>query len=161
MSTQVTSGISSILAAEEEVVVSTKSGELIGVNWNGTLDPDFHWEVSDGSPGFQVIDLRYSSMVGGFSLVFSNGKIAFMPIHYVPKEGQNSPNGTTSAQQIRQRRSSTSGVSSRVLFVPDISNGSTSAINHRYQILAFGLQKFVSKYLLWPIILLSTFPDFF
>lgn len=139
MSTQVTTGISSILAAEEEVVVSTKSGELIGVNWNGTLDPNFRWEVSDGSSGFEVIDLRYSSMVGGFSLVFSNGKIAFMPIHYCPKEG-NSPNGS-SAQQIRQRRSSTSGVSSRVLFVPDVSNGSTSAINHRYQIIAYGLQK--------------------
>ena len=138
MSTQVTTGISSILAAEEEVVVSTKSGELIGVNWNGTLDPNFRWEVSDGSQGFEVIDLRYSSMVGGFSLVFSNGKVAFMPIHYCPKEGT-SPNGT--AQQIRQRRSSTSGVSSRVLFVPDVSNGSSSAINHRYQIIAYGLQK--------------------
>lgn len=133
--------LNSILAAEEEVVVATKSGELIGVNWNATLDPGFRWEVSQGLDGFIVADIRYSSMIGGFSIVFENGRVAFMPIHYNPEEVSNPHSGSRSS--ITQRRSSTHTVSTRVQFVPDVDNGITSAINHKYQLIAFGLQKYV------------------
>lgn len=81
-STKVSPGITSVLAAEEEVVVATKSGELIGVNWDGSLDESFRWEITDGKDAsFNIVDMKYSSMIGGFSFVFYNGKIAYMPIH--------------------------------------------------------------------------------
>lgn len=96
-------------------------------------------------------------MIGGFSLVFMNGRIAFMPIHYNPEEnGPSSPNGSSNKQQhpqspttsngqpnagkIGQRRTSLPNVSTRVLFVTEIENGVTSSINHKYQIIAFGLK---------------------
>lgn len=91
-------------------------------------------------------------MIGGFSLVFLNGRVAFMPIHYTPEEngqatnaGKNQPhspssNGPQTAGKISQRRTSLPNVSSRVLFVADVENGVTSCINHKYQIIAFGLK---------------------
>jgi hypothetical protein len=152
------------LAAEEEVVVATKGGELIGINWDGSLDPNFRWEVSDGTDeGFVITDMKYSSLIGGFSLVFSNGKLAFMPIHYNPdinapgttnsgqsnpsnppntSSGDNSrssPSSTSNQKKITQRRSSLPNVSSRVQFVPDVDNGVTSCINHKYQLITYGL----------------------
>lgn len=157
----------SILAAEEEVVVATKGGELIGINWDGTLDSNFRWEVSDGSDeGYVIQDIKYSSLIGGFSLVFANGKLAFMPIHYNPdadatgtlnqepsnqsyspcnsnvssgdKNRSNSPS-SSSTQKISQRRTSLPNVSSRVHFVSDVDNGITSCINHKYQLISYGL----------------------
>ena len=133
--------------------MATKSGQIIGINWDGTLDPNFRWEVSDGTDGFIVRDIKYSSMIGGFSLVFMNGKVAFMPIHYNPEEnGSNSPgigkhppqspssSAPQNAGKIGHRRTSLPNVSSRVLFVADVENGVTSCINHKYQIIAFGLR---------------------
>lgn len=215
-STRVTPGITSFLAAEEEVVVATKSGELIGVNWDGSLDESFRWEITDGrDDSFYIVDMKYSSMIGGFSFVFLNGKIAYMPIHdqhphhqlhqppaspaapILPPEPQEpvacngspgsnlstSPGVTSSAtrnnsvsssssshnvpppssstsnlhsshpprnphtgcstsahpRRVMNRRTSMPNVSSRVQFVPDVSNGVTSAINHKYQLIAYGL----------------------
>lgn len=137
--------------------MATKSGEIIGINWDGTLDPNFRWDVSDGTDGFIVRDIKYSSMIGGFSLVFENGRIAFMPIHYNPDDsststaaatsnghkghpGSGSGSGAQTAGKISQRRTSLPNVSSRVLFVAEVENGATSAINHKYQIIAFGLK---------------------
>ena len=136
--------------------MSTRSGEIIGINWDGTLDTNFRWDVSDGSDGFVIRDIRYSSMIGGFSIVFANGRVAFMPIHYNPEDNSlsdlsrnkagtsppgSAPNGqTATAGKVNQRRSSLPNVSSRVLFVADTENGVTSCINHRYQVIAFGLK---------------------
>lgn len=97
------------------------------MNWNGTFDPGFHWQLAE-SADLNVTDIKYSSMIGGFSLVFANGKVGFVPIHSHTEEA----NGDAARQRYG---------SSRVQYVQDIDNGSTSAINHKYQLIAFGLKK--------------------
>jgi len=117
----------SLLAAEEEVVVCTKQGQIVGVHWDGTFDPGFQWHISK-LPDLNIVDIKYSSMIGGFSLVFINGKVGFVPIH-------------SQSEQSTSNESGQKYGSSKVQFVSDIDNGATSAINHKYQIIAFGLKK--------------------
>lgn len=122
----------SMLAAEEEVVIATNSGQIIGVNWDGSLDEAFRWEINEPNEDANVvIDIKYSSMIGGFSLVFSNGKLAFMPIHsYSTDSHSDTPN-------VGQQKYGTS----KIQFVTDVEHGLSSAINHKYQLIAFGLKK--------------------
>lgn len=118
-----------MLAAEEEVVVTTNSGEIIGVHWDGSLDTHFRWQITEAD--HRIVDIKYSSIIGGFSMVYSSGKVAFMPIHsYVQEQAQNP-----------QQKYGTS----KLQFVGEIENGVTSAINHKYQIIAFGLKKYVVR----------------
>ncbi|KAI1280639.1 Guanine nucleotide exchange factor subunit RIC1 [Halotydeus destructor] len=123
-STQISPGIASLLAAEEEIVVATNNGMVIGVNWNGTLDPGLQWQISS-SIELNIVDIKYSSMIGGFSLVFANGKVGFTPLQ---------------ADSSQAQTSALSFAPSKVQFVSEIENGVTSAINHKYQIIAFGLK---------------------
>lgn len=120
---------SSFLAAEEEVVVCTRAGHIVGVNWDGAFDPGLHWQLSD-TPELNVIDIKYSSMIGGFALVFANGRVGFVPIHNNNVDDQSGDH--------RQRYGA-----SKVQYVPEIDCGSTAAINHKYQLIAFGLKKYV------------------
>ncbi|RWS07678.1 RIC1-like protein [Dinothrombium tinctorium] len=130
--TKIHPGISSLMAAEEEVVVCTKLCEILGVNWDGTLDYGFQWRLRENTNStptehnFFVCDIKYSSMIGGFSLVFANCKAAFMPL-------QSQENSTSNSSE--QKYSST-----RLQFVPDIDNCVVTAVNHKYQLIAYGLK---------------------
>ncbi|RWS30037.1 RIC1-like protein [Leptotrombidium deliense] len=131
--TKIHPGISSIMAAEEEVVVCTKLCEILGVNWDGTLDYGFQWRLRENtnlSPtehNFYVCDIKYSSMIGGFSLVFANAKAAFMPL-----QSQESSNNCNASEQ--------KYCSTRLQFVPDVDDCVITAVNHKYQLLAYGLK---------------------
>lgn len=128
------------MAAEEEVVVATKGGEIIGVNWDGTLDNGFKWEMGENSDP-NIVDIKYSSMIGGFALVFLNGKVAFMPMHSQSQEGST-------------QTSNTKYTASREQFVLGIDNGVTSAINHKYQIIAFGLKRYAPFHIALSLLLI-------
>ena len=130
------------MAAEEEVVIGTKTGEILGVNWDGTIDESFRWKLNtpqlslsttavtpkNESSEFNLVDLKYSSMIGGFAMVFSSGRAAFMPLHF-----QSSVPPTPESPALPT-------YNSRLQFVHDTENAVSTAINHKYQLIAFGLK---------------------
>lgn len=126
------------MAAEEEMVIATKSGLLSGVEWNGQLDDNFHLNISvpqnhhhhhlmakkspelnlpSSSHSNHIIDFKYSTIIGGFSLVFSNGLGAFLPL--------NEQTSTTTYNQLQM--------------IGHIDNALCTAINHKYAFIVFGL----------------------
>lgn len=136
------------MSAEEAVVVCTKGSEVIGVNWDGTLDYSFNFKQSDMLPcsssqsslsstaslnstgggsssefDYNIVDIRYSAMIGGFSIVFTNGKGGFLPLF--------SEQDTETGHKYRPYR---------LRFVPDTDICVCTAINHKHQLLAFGLR---------------------
>lgn len=133
------------MSAEEEVVISTKNGILIqfscericlpsfgflstaslsGVEWHGEVDSGFSFNLSlpsahhhrkDGQPAPYVVDMKYSTIIGGFSLVFSNGLGCFFPL------------------------SDASGVvHSQAQPISQVDNALCTAINHKYALISYG-----------------------
>lgn len=131
------------MSAEEAVVVCTKGSEIIGVNWDGTLYNNFNFKKNDILPvnllpssqstgtttlvnndlDYNIVDIKYSAMIGGFSIVFTNGKGGFLPLYSQPD--------SDSEPKYKPYR---------LRFVPDIDNCVCTAINHRHQLLAYGLR---------------------
>lgn len=226
------------MAAEEEVVISTKTGFICGVHWDGGVDENFSWKINEspilpydgtihapdllntpsGSPpsslssrtstmatdaqestadsGFEysqptlgsassipvnhyVTDIKYSSMIGGFSLVFDSGRAAYLPLYNIGSNNMQSTSNTSdqspvsndlsqpSNQSVVQATASTSAGTNaslaaqpeiqiptssstsnntpqsacqRLLFVPELDNAVCTAINHKYQLMVFGLR---------------------
>lgn len=156
------------MAAEEEAIICTHRGEIYGVNWDSSIDENFNWNLHDSrysssnpnlnstdepDPLFYVINIEYSSAIGGFSLVFANGKAAFLPL----KNEENDPSLTPQDTEDRfsnlnnttdnrtndktdLKNSSRKYCIKKLHFVNDIDNAIVTAINHKYQILAFGLK---------------------
>ena len=134
------------MAAEEEAIICTQNGEILGVNWDGSIDENFNWNLNDNQysssnpnlnatehdPLFYVINHEYSSAIGGFSLVFANGKAAFLPLKN-EDERPDQPDDTT-------RTNDRKYCIKKLHFVNDVDNAIVTAINHKYQILAFGLK---------------------
>ena len=134
-----------MMAAEEEVVVCTRLSEIIGVNWDGTLDFNFQWNLQQSnslssaiidphstsqSSSFYVTDIKYSAMIGGFSLVFASGKAAFLPLN--DAEYETNPQYNSAGQQ--------KYCLSKLQFIIDVDNALVTSVNHKYQLLAFGLR---------------------
>jgi len=118
------------MSAEEEVVVGTKTAQIIGVNWNGSFDFNFQFKIVDFLPfsttetGYHLVDIQHSSMIGGFSLVFANGRAGFMGLQFHFDQETNEQRYCPSMLQ----------------FVPETDNCVATAINHKYQLLAFGMK---------------------
>lgn len=144
------------MAAEEEAIICTQNGELLGVNWDGSIDENFNWNLNDQQysssnpnllndsteehdPLFYVINHEYSSAIGGFSLVFANCKAAFLPLKN--EETDQLPDDTSSSTSNNDKTNSERKYCIKKLhFVSDVDNAIVTAINHKYQILAFGLK---------------------
>lgn len=125
-----------MMAADEEVVVCTRSCEMIGVNWDGTFDFNFQWSLkcgslSDSTSGIvqdcPVSEIQYSAMIKGFALVFTNGRAAFFPL---PETEMETSNDGSSSQRYALPK---------MQFIPEVDNAQSTSVNHRFQLLAFGL----------------------
>ena len=118
------------MAAEEAVVIANRNTkntiEICGIEWEGRIDPNFHLSVSvpnttkttstTKDQTFTVRDIKFSTIIGGFSLVLSNNIGGFLPL------GDSSQSSGHSLQVI-------SGVDSP----------QCTAINHKYALIAYGL----------------------
>ena len=136
------------MAAEEEAIICTQNGEILGVNWDGSIDENFNWNLNDNQysssnpnlnaaehdPLFYVINHEYSSAISGFSLVFANGKAAFLPLKNEDEQPDNSTGPAATPNADRKY------FIKKLHFVNDVDNAIVTAINHKYQILAFGLK---------------------
>lgn len=121
--------LNSLMSAEEELVLTTKNGQLIGVHWDGQLDENLSYHISIPANYFSlttsnrddqisICDFKYSTSIGGFSLVFSNGLGGFLPFCYPTAETNNHL---------------------QVELISQVDNAVCTAINHRFALIAFGL----------------------
>ncbi|CAG2100866.1 unnamed protein product [Medioppia subpectinata] len=134
-----------LMAAEEEIVIGTKNGEICGIHWDGSIDETFIWKLTSktfsATDDINVVDIKYSSMIGGFGLVFSCGRAAFMPLHSHPQTSTTSQPSTPSTTPLSTPdvMSGSPQFNSRLQFVSEVDNACSCAINHKYQLIAFGL----------------------
>lgn len=112
------------MAAEEEMIISTKSGLLSGIEWEGQPDDNFRVNISvppnyylkkESEHDSHIIDFKYSTIIGGFSLVFSNGLGAFLPLN----------------EHIFTH--------TQLQLISHVDNALCTAINHKYAFIIFGL----------------------
>lgn len=128
-------GISCLMNAEEEIIVGAKNGNIYGVNWDGSVDGKFPWsltkDIKKGSD--HLVDLKFSSIIAGFALVFNSGRIGFMPLKSksdkVDDECGDEETHRESAQE------------SRVNFHAGTNDAVCVEVNHRYRLMAFGLKR--------------------
>lgn len=125
-------GVACLVSAEEELIVGAKNGDIYGVHWDGNVDARFPWTLDGQSVGNcdHVIDVKISSILGGFTLVFSSGRVAFMPLkpsHNKLAKAQE--NGRS--QPLKHNRST-------VNFLDGINDSTCVEINHKYRLVAFG-----------------------
>lgn len=125
-----TIGVSCLLSAEEELIVAARNGDIYGVFWNGNVDDKFPWSLSgDVVKGSDyVIDIKFSSVLAGFSMVFYSGKVGFMPLT------------NKDEQSVSETEPSTPSRDARLNYFPNIQDALCVEINHRYKLVAIGLK---------------------
>lgn len=87
-------GISSLVCIRDELMVATKTSHVVRQKWDGTANRDYSLDlrripfsvdqqistvaVPITENNVYVLDIEYSPLVGGFAIVLSNGKAAFL-----------------------------------------------------------------------------------
>lgn len=80
-----------------------------------SIPHNFHPKKDEQTQSCYIRDFKYSTIIGGFSLVFSNGLGAFLPLN------------------------SNSSNYSQTQLISHVDNALCTAINHKYALIAFGL----------------------
>lgn len=185
------------MSAEEEMVISTKtgkctvavctvkhavafnctliiidlsyfllSGHLCGVEWDGKFDENFRLNISiplsssqvhfqqhppakkdhhhhhSHSTNSYIRDFKYSTIIGGFSLVFYNGLGAFLPLTETTNTNPTNPNLTNanpSSIPSSQPPPPTTPSYSQLQLISHVDSALCTAINHKYALIAYGL----------------------
>lgn len=126
-------GISCLMSAEEELIVASPNGEIYGVLWHGKFDEKFPWSIcNDEKEGVFVEDIRFSSALGGFSAVFSNGEAGFIPLNIDPRIDSDINHNVDNNGYIKSKL--------KTKYLAGINNATCSEVNHKYRLLAFGLK---------------------
>lgn len=122
-------GVSCVMSAEEELILGGRNGEIYGVHWDGNIDDKFPWSLAnDVTRGTDyVVDLKFSSVLSGFVLIFHTGRVGFMSSRSDSKESNNSFND----QEPK--------IKSRLNYLSSIEKATCADINHRYRLVAVGL----------------------
>lgn len=125
-------GVSCLMAAEEELILGAKDGSFYGVHWNGNIDETFPWslEKDDENPKF-IVDLKFSSVLSGFSMVFSDGRVAFMPLKLTFESDENSTE-SQKGNNVKNR--------SQVNYLSSVNNAVCTEVNHKHRLVAFGVK---------------------
>ncbi|KAF8793874.1 RAB6A-GEF complex partner protein 1 like protein [Argiope bruennichi] len=133
------SKISSLVCIRDELMVTTLDGHFWRVKWDGVLNEDYTLNLSNisfrydhlqsrgirfssgstfhGSDLF-VKSMEYSPIIGGFSVVLSNGQACFI-----------------TATTLKFEPHQVYGI-----FAQDVQNALCTAVNHRYRLIAYGLK---------------------
>lgn len=125
-----TIGVSCLMSADEELIVAARNGEIYGVHWNGNVDDKFPWSLAnDVARGTDyVVDLKFSSVLFGFVLVFQSGRVGFMS-----SKSENKDDSNLAGNQ-------TSSVRPKMNYLTSVDRVKCTDINHRYRLVALGLQ---------------------
>ncbi|KAL7631863.1 UNVERIFIED_CONTAM: hypothetical protein RMT77_017834 [Armadillidium vulgare] len=125
--------ITSFVCLRDELMVATHNGHIQRVKWDGTIHNDYCIDLSRvpfcddqlvmkavplevPGTGVHVVHLEYSPLVGGFAVVFSDGRAAFL-----------------TASTLKFDPNAVQGIWAR-----DLEDACCAAINHKYRLLAFG-----------------------
>ncbi|XP_071528782.1 guanine nucleotide exchange factor subunit Rich isoform X3 [Panulirus ornatus] len=129
--TEVAGGVTGLVCLRDELMVATGTGHIQRLRWDGSLNYDYCVDlrrvpfcddqlvmkaVPLDTPGVHVIDLEYSPLVGGFAVVLSDGKAAFL-----------------TASTLKFDPNAVQGIWAR-----DLDDATCAAINHKYRLLAYG-----------------------
>ncbi|XP_035741120.1 guanine nucleotide exchange factor subunit Rich-like [Vespa mandarinia] len=125
-------GISSLVCIRDELMVATKTSHVIRHKWDGTVNRDYTLDLrripfsvdqqisTTAVPltenNAYVMDIEYSPLVGGFAIVLSTGKAAFLTAHSL-KFDPNQVQG---------------------IWAKDVDDATCAAVNHKYRLIAFG-----------------------
>lgn len=100
-------------------------GALRGVEWDGQYDESFHLTISlpqsyhqkkdEQQHSYFISEFKYSTIIGGFALVFNNGFGAFLPLN----------DNTSNYTQLQ--------------LIGHVDNAVCTTINHKYAFIVFGL----------------------
>ena len=126
-------GITSIVCLRDELMVSTQTGHIQRVSWDGRVNQDYSidlrripfcddmlvmkavpLDVPDSS--LHIRDMAYSPLLPGFSIVLSDGRAAYL-----------------TASSLRFDPNAVQGIWAR-----DLDDAECTAINHKYRSLVFG-----------------------
>ncbi|XP_072747704.1 guanine nucleotide exchange factor subunit Rich isoform X1 [Anoplolepis gracilipes] len=127
-------GISSLVCIRDELMVATKTSHVVRHKWDGTMNRDYSLDlrripfsidqqistvaVPLTESNIYVTDIEYSPLVGGFAIVLSNGKAAFL-----------------TAQSLKFDPNQVQGIWAR-----DLDDATCAAVNHKYRLIAIGRQ---------------------
>ncbi|XP_011308460.1 guanine nucleotide exchange factor subunit Rich [Fopius arisanus] len=125
-------GISSLVCIRDELMIATKTSHIVRQRWEGTANRDYSLDLRRipfsidqqvSTPALpitennvHVSDIEYSPLVGGFAIVLSNGKAAFL-----------------TAQSLKFDPNQVQGIWARYL-----EDATCAAVNHKYRLIAFG-----------------------
>ncbi|XP_033223995.1 guanine nucleotide exchange factor subunit Rich isoform X2 [Belonocnema kinseyi] len=125
-------GISSLVCIRDELMVATKTSHVVRQKWDGTANRDYSLDlrripfsvdqqistvaVPITENNVYVLDIEYSPLVGGFAIVLSNGKAAFL-----------------TAQSLKFDPNQVQGIWAR-----DLDDATCAAVNHKYRLIACG-----------------------
>ncbi|XP_066965067.1 guanine nucleotide exchange factor subunit Rich isoform X3 [Macrobrachium rosenbergii] len=129
--TEVQGGVTGLVCLRDELMVATGTGHIQRLRWDGSLNYDYCIDlrrvpfcddqlvmkaVPLDTPGVHVVDLEYSPLVGGFAVVLSDGRAAFL-----------------TASTLKFDPNAVQGIWAR-----DLEDATCAAINHKYRLLAYG-----------------------
>ncbi|XP_042224656.1 guanine nucleotide exchange factor subunit Rich-like isoform X2 [Homarus americanus] len=129
--TEVSGGVTGLVCLRDELMVATGTGHIQRLRWDGSLNYDYCVDlrrvpfcddqlvmkaVPLDTPGVHVVDLEYSPLVGGFAVVLSDGRAAFL-----------------TASTLKFDPNAVQGIWAR-----DLDDATCAAINHKYRLLAYG-----------------------
>lgn len=129
---QVTGGVACLCCLKDEMLVATCQGLLRRITWEGigrshldvsirtvpfSLDLQQSRESLLDDPSIHFKQLKYSVLLGGFAVVLSDGRAAFL----TSESAKFSPKGV------------------HAVWAPDVSNATCVAVNHKFRLIVFGL----------------------
>uniref|UniRef100_A0A023F237 Protein RIC1 homolog n=1 Tax=Triatoma infestans TaxID=30076 RepID=A0A023F237_TRIIF len=123
--------ITSICCIRDELMVTTNRGQVLRYRWDGTLNRDYSVDLnrvpfcldqhsSKAMPIVEtntfIIDIDYSPLIGGFAVVFNDGRAAFLTA-YTLRFDPNQMQG---------------------IWAPNIDDAMCGCVNHKFRLITFG-----------------------
>ncbi|XP_045104693.1 guanine nucleotide exchange factor subunit Rich-like isoform X1 [Portunus trituberculatus] len=128
---EVSGGVTGLVCLRDELMVATGSGHIQRLCWDGSINYSYCVDLRRvpfcddqlvmkalplDAPGVHVVDLEYSPLVGGFAVVLSDGRAAFL-----------------TASTLKFDPNAVQGIWAR-----ELEDATCAAINHKYRLLAYG-----------------------
>lgn len=126
-------GISDLVAIREELMIATKNGHILRYTWEGQEKRDYSLDLKRipfctdqqvlkaiplADKGVYVAKIAYSPLIGGYAVVFNDGRAAFLFSSTVSFD----PNSVTGVWALQ------------------LEDANCVSLNHKYKLIAFGRQ---------------------
>lgn len=122
-------GVTCLMSAQEELIVGTRNGQMYGIKWDGNVDDKFPWSLPSGiqKRSDYPVDIKFSSVLAGFAIVFRSGRVGFMPSNIENQMSENDDMDTINSH-------------TEINYLESVDDAVCTGINHRHKLVAFGLK---------------------